>query len=458
MKSRSSLEVSQEASKLKIAKSRGDPKSDELDALIRSNGLVFRQSRQLSVVQSHRLQEVYPETSGAVTGGSQPLNFTFNLGSDFVCWPNSWLEVSLSTLGTAAAETSGFGQGSAANILSECIFLSQSGMEILRETNKSLYVKQQDYQSQKRSYFQQDGQIMGYGLIRATEGDGIPLAASTAQLTAGNGVYGTAVKFAIPMSRVLHGLNINKLLPGIGFLSGSRLQITTAAIEQAFLSSAATVVSYQISSARIMLDTYSLANSVLQRINEVSANNGLEVEMPTYAHVSQSITSTGVQLDFREAVSRATECFAVARLNSSVSSKTADSLASKAYNFSSYRFQLGSEYMPVNSVTDPVTAYMHATHYLRSKMLYSDVDIGSISYLGYTAAYSAASIFGGGHGFVATPLERFSLVSSGVMVNGSRILSLSGTELDGASSLSIDMFVKYIRLARIYFNKLQVDK
>jgi hypothetical protein len=225
------------------------------------------------------------------------------------------------------------------------------------------------------------------------------------------------------------------------------------------------VTGYTVSNPVLMLDTYTLADSILSKLNEISANNSLEIEFPTHTHLSTSTTSTKILADIKDSVSRANFAMMKSRDPAIIVDDTADSFASVANDMSSFRWKYGSQYFPNSEMKiDDVGSYkaMYAW-FLQQTGKFGDAGIHSgsaVHYTGFTDAPTASGaecIYEGGHACVVVDLERNHVLGgSGLKINGSRMLTLDVT-LANADTLQNDIFLEYNRLVRVWLNKVQVD-
>lgn len=279
----------------------------------------------------------------------------------------------------------------------------------------------------------------------------------------------------------------------------------------------AAVTQYTILAPEFALCSVQLSDSIQRTLNEVSATEGLEIVYTdmdlTTSPVGADIQGASMYTEVRKSASRALGAYAriVPVIKQTAIDQCSDSNASAiifaedtkggAKGWMDYQFQLGSLYFPQQKVTgksaadfDPV-AYAYTLE--ASKMLsglqtcmltlrgqicqssgYTTVTQETSSVSCALNPYSAppdilsqdrfyelgkpGSFCGGGH-VLAVSLERSSLFQlSGIPINNSRVLAFRGTfsgrPTDYMTSFRLNIYLKYVKLARIFLTNVEVEQ
>lgn len=274
------------------------------------------------------------------------------------------------------------------------------------------------------------------------------------------------------------------------------------------------VSSYTINAPEFSLCSIQLSDAIQRKLNEFSAVNGLEIVYTdfdlTTSPITSSINGTSVYTEVRKSASRALAAYArlvptfskqeveiQADSNRSVIMFNED-IKSGGKGWTEYQWQLGSLYFPQQKVQgktafdlDPV-AYAHtleAVDRLHGKgscflalsvngSASRSVDAQSTN-LDYFRNLSASApdtfsqervyvtgqpgtFCGGGH-VIAVSLERSSLFNlSGIPINNSRVLALRGTfsgvPTSYSNSFRLNIYLKFVKLARIFLNNVEVEQ
>lgn len=263
------------------------------------------------------------------------------------------------------------------------------------------------------------------------------------------------------------------------------------------------IPSYVISDIHFQLKSVQLTDSAQRILNEHSAVNGLEIVYPDYQNTQiQQNASGSTFVEVRHAASRALSAFAVVRHQDSIDAQTVDSFASSYNRLKTWQWRLGSLYFPnqpmstktgdaidanPETYTYALDAFGKLTGGGRCAVKYGDwltphehaVSAGSFyskNTPGPAQTICSADEFSGLQ-VIPVSLERSTLFNlSGIPINNSRVLSFHGTfDATGRSSMSkngkylptysedskplvIDLFLKYVRLARVFLNNVEVEQ
>jgi len=403
-------------------------------------------------------------------------------------------------LKTGVVTTSGwFGKnGSAMNLLESITITSRSGDEVVRINHADLlhYVT---------TAFRNNTDYI----------DTVATAAGYAE-TANGEYHAKNVNFySIPLSLISDLFGYGRLMPPM-LLSGLRISITWSsparafcALEHAGFTAQTAVPSYEIINPYISLYSVQLTDGTQRALNEMSATNGLEIVYcdwePTNA-AYESNASMSAQLEVRKAASRALAAFAVTRVTDNINSGIQDSYATSPWQYRRWQWQLGSLYFPqqplvastdggTGSTQDWTVLNNTAESYKQALIAFGTYKQGGqrsavhyrntgshleaepeqqmitgtsntynqVAYANRGIAASFAGEWGtycNGMSVLGCQLERSDLFNlSGVPINNSRVLSLR-VEYDAASASkrTLTVFLKYVRLARLFLNNVEVEQ
>lgn len=279
---------------------------------------------------------------------------------------------------------------------------------------------------------------------------------------------------------------------------------------------AATIPSYTIDDIYFTLKSVQLTDSVQRILNETSAVNGLEIVYTDYQNTQQTFSTVGpVYMEVRHAASRALRAIVATRCQSATALPTSDSLATTGNLFSRWQFRLGSLYFPHQPIKNET-----AIENINQTYLYTADAMGkvagaprcSVGMEQYTSEYEKAILRGGKYAQllgnattgqplttvehktafdtrypkndvdttrwltqnrfcsnapIAVSLERSTLFNlSGIPINNSRVLSFHGTWEKPSDTtttpaygvITMDIFLEYVRLARVFLNNVEIEQ
>lgn len=265
---------------------------------------------------------------------------------------------------------------------------------------------------------------------------------------------------------------------------------------------------YEIINPYVSLYAVQLTDGVQRALNEMSATNGLEIVYCDWEATEQSYTdskSTTVQLEVRKAASRALKAIAITRDTDKINAAASDSYATTEWDYRKWQWQLGSLYFPQqpvlaldeNTDTSNEVANSLAESYKHALITFGSYKNGRmasavpfrdkenfLSPAWYTKALPQTTAntpweetavlnggvlaskngqwgtFSNGLSVVGVLLERSDLFNlSGVPINNSRVLSFrTQYESDGDVKRTLTIFLKYVRLARVFLNNVEVEQ
>lgn len=275
------------------------------------------------------------------------------------------------------------------------------------------------------------------------------------------------------------------------------------AFHNKFLTPDTPLANYVINQPEIALCSIQLTDAIQRTLNEFSSINGLEIVYADYDRTSTPLQGNSVPIytEVRKSASRALAAFGRV-VNASPSPYRYDSFAS-AFNvyWNNYQWQLGSLYFPQQRVEsretvpelkrDGVLVSMYSytqdafdRYHPKAAPTMATMRGTGIEYnvwqrhptethaghepSQYLAPYSAFGKWGSfvnGATTVATTLERSTLFDlSGIPINNSRVLALRGEVDMSAYALDLNfraqlfIFLKYVRLARVFLVNCEVEQ
>lgn len=268
------------------------------------------------------------------------------------------------------------------------------------------------------------------------------------------------------------------------------------------------ITAYTIINPYISMYAVQLTDGVQRALNELSATNGLEIVYCDWEATEQSYgasSNTTVQLEVRKAASRALKALAITRDTDKINAAASDSYATIGWDYRKWQWQLGSLYFPQqpvlasseNTAVDNQVAntlgesYKHAlitfgtykngkmssavpfrdtSNFLASEWHADDIKSASAETPWREVAVANGGILASNNGqwgtysngmsVVGVLLERSDLFNlSGVPINNSRVLSFrTQYESSGSPKRTLTVFLKYVRLARVFLNNVEVEQ
>lgn len=404
----------------------------EKNALMEVNDIEYEFPKNLSVVNRRVLiRSNFNKSSYAHT---ETATCYLNSGDWYVDGKNSYLYFSVLVIGACAT-----GDGSLANLVNSITFTSKSGTEIERQLQAGDIRIIEDRYRCSGDWFNSAGQVMGY-LGGAAYND------------APVGVVPSAeIDCCIPLGKLL-GLGRTEALLPSQLVGGARIDITFNTPQLALVGTAAlAAATYTITNPSIVLDSYLFNDGVLRQLNSMAASRGLDVYFDTFDHSRTTTAATSINMDARKAVSRAQYVVARTRLDSALDgtindNPTISEVLSPTTSWATYQFNLGGLYFPNAPVSTEIEMCQNAL-YCYGKMGYCDKpgSVGSVAFMARNAIACAT-------------LERSSVLAlSGLPVSSARVLSLNGT-FDDAQSRTTDMYLNYIKVAKVFLNRCIVKE
>lgn len=245
----------------------------------------------------------------------------------------------------------------------------------------------------------------------------------------------------------------------------------------------------RISKPLIQVESFTLTDSIVRKLSQVSAESGLEWYF-TAIHQSQITTSqTDNAIQISRALSRANSVIIKTRRNGDVGNALADSFASEPWDLqrtatdtggamtanralngtmNAFQVQLGAQYIPAATLTD-IPWFIHSALMAFSTFRRTDEMVG-VSNMEFTGAdfvrsylvanATTADIYAGSLAIAAVPLETSStLQQSGSPISAQRTAVVNIGYLDAPAAGTIrriDLFVPYEKLATLFLDSVVV--
>jgi hypothetical protein len=462
--------------------------------LVSLNRLDYVLQPDLSVVTSRTVKRHFFQQN-AYQNGNRAIAI-LNSGAEYIDPQNSYLQfnVQIRTPRTGASGNSVYflGVGSALNFIKRAILTSRSGDELERCDEVGQLACVLDRYMHGNNWLETHGKMMGYesgypGIITANENKGTEM---TVPLTSTAPNVSPIYQYIIPLS-CLFGMfrSFDRLLPSM-LMSGLRIELEFESGLRSMISDDTKAYAYEIQSPEIVLDSYTLTDSIQRVLNEESAIRGLELVYTSfYYHSAQpktmADTKQAVNIEVRKAVSRALGVLTKIRPQDKVdSSPLIDYYRSKPFATSSYQLRLGSLYFPHQPIVDKGAIdsclkemYWHTMHgfgkiktpsapscvtpYDGQQQLVNQNDKKAVditTYPSYKLGMQA----------IYTDLERSTTQRlTGIPVNNSRVAEVQMTDVFWVSPTSsgeqytgwtVDVWLHYVRLARVFLQNVEIEE
>ena len=453
------------------------------NAMIHVNNLTYTLDPDLSVaVNNTHKNHFFQQT--AYTNQQRAICI-LNSGADYIDTTRSFLSFRVAATCATNNTAAWFGEnGSALNLINRITISSRSGDELSRVRSLNLLAASRLPYQMDKAWARTTGEMAGFGK---------QFTCSAAAPGAGDGLI-----VNIPLYLLSDFFGYNRLMPAM-LMSGLRIEIEWEEPSVAFttLTTATNsgepgiaadaldlnvkapvntaITSYQVDNIFISAKSVQLTDATQRALNEMSAVNGLEIVYTDWETTQLDINANSINMEVRKASSRALA--ALMRVRPAIPLQTdatlytnpiAESFASEGWDFTQYQWQLGSLYFPQQPIKSRTPAaagscpeaYAHALDCFDKLQpnsrpplcrLYADTTSG----LG-TLMYERKA-FTSGASTIGVTLERSSLFQlSGIPINNSRVLSFQGT-FANSRNRNVTIFLKYVKLARVFLNNVEVE-
>lgn len=423
----------------------------DLSVMMKMNNLAYAPPMDASVVNSRQILRLNFQNTGFTVGsGGQNVQMIINSGDFWVWSPGCAITFDIAVnSGTAIFNnTAGVFDGlSAFNLIDTYNHLHRSGDQLDTVTHVGPLAQM----------------VLNY-----SEGEDIKNYQSL--MGSGATIGTTAIRVVLPLSVVSGFWGSRQLIPA-QLLAGSLLQLQFAPFLTAFKIAGGSPTQYTISNLSLILDCYDLFDSAKKALMVQMANvktQGIQYCYGSWWNISQTTSSNALSFDFNYSCGRSILALGKSRLTTNINSGAQDSIGSEPYNYTNYRWRLGSSFIPLDQVGSSAESYFYTQNAFKNYKL-MDLDYkcplsvripfrdgsSTIAYTtgeGATAAASAVVA-------IAADLQRNQIVGaySGQPTNNSRLLSLSAT-FSESSPRTYDLFLYHLRCANTMLDNVVVDK
>ena len=388
-----------------------------IDQLIVSNQLEYKYGQALSVVKQRRL--IQHHSTLTTYSPSNTMSILFNNSDDLILGPTSVLYFSIYTDNPAH-----FGEGSALNLFSESTTMHRTGVELSREINKNVYMRNKIPWTTTPQWRERNGSLMylqkrdeatARAEVKAfydvANGGGTPAQqltlyeavahttnaasdvysvaaaasdeASASSTTIFNAVQeyvdqhdfdftqadyqnlstssSTPTRIGIPLSMINGLFSTDKMIPHF-MTSGLRLNLSLDTVTNALISVGTAATTFTITNVYVAADSFIVNDAILEELNEKSADGNLLFAFDTYSHVPKTITAPTLHMTAEKALSTCARAWAISRQTNAVNTAAYDSLGSEGQScISEFRYRLGSQYYPSSSALTNTAEMYHWT-------------------------------------------------------------------------------------------------
>ena len=417
------------------------------ESLLQINQLDYKLPPQISLAS--RTNHVINYSQQASYAQANTVIFDCQTGSQFVDPACSYLRFTV----TPSDSVHSFGSGSSKNLFSRIVVRTATGKELSRVEDANLLMKILDVYNKPDTWRQTLGVNQGYSLTseNAAYGDIVP---------------STGKVFVIPIQDLFpcmspHGA---KLVPP-NIMSGLRIEMTLASPNEAFSGRAQgsllTLASYTVTNCEMHFKVYELADQFQRKIQEMS-QSGLNYLYKEHFHTIVSPGSTSsINMDVKKACSKALCARILTRKTAILAVDGRDNMASAPYNYNKIQAHIGSTYYPNQPLqisatpsADNIAEAYHYAVYANDKLeAWSPPGVTPNQFLGRDNT-GTSDIFSSG--IVAFNLNKSNVSDlAGVTTSNSRAFLVDLTQ-DTAVSVRLDVYLTFLRLAKIYLSNTVV--
>jgi hypothetical protein len=349
-------------------------------------------------------------------------------GSHYVDWSKSYLKFTVNVK-DAGNKNYTFNGGSAFNFIRDVIVTSRSGVEVDRCNNVNLLRHHLDAYHNTNEWYACEGALIGYKIT------------PTATDYATNNTY----TFLLPMNKICGIFDTPGVLMPSYLASGLRIEIQTDNIANAIEYDAASATPLvEFTNLSIVCDSFQLTESAQRQMSKISSTNGLEFPFHTWAHSPFTVAAANAFLEVRKSVSRALKAIAVCRQSTELNDELKDGFKAETFAVSKSQWRVGSQYFPQNP-TDGAEEHFHQALYTLERL---NGKMQTVQASEYEARY----------GILSCTVERSHIIADASLpLNNSRSMGLDIT-FTGSSTRQVDVFLKYLKLARLFISNVVIKE
>ena len=432
------------------------------------NKISYSLPSNLSVVERRTNKVNYADQNTYTSTSGSEVVIRLQASTDYVYGPNCFLAMDINVDAAANAEPIGFANNTAMSLFSRVLYEDRSGAELERNSSVGRYVAQVQPLHWSKEY-------IANGVANAGQlFSGNPLYAGAGPVPNDNEYeYNGAVAnydlkaspltVIIPLRWFLGVFNNETLIPSM-LVSGSLIRLQLARIGEALqdLGGGSNATSYQISNARVVLDSLSLSPVVQKNLMEQSqSGGGLDYTYETVYHQSASPnTNSSFNLQINKAVSRCQKLYWSSRAETTPADFVHDNLGTCKINVSQLDYRCGDMFFPQKVISvngDPTKngAELYENTLQSIHRMKTNIDPPSVSkneFLNSGELINATPADNDNNGKVVH-CQSFEMSSalefSGLSVNNSRTLeariNFTGTQ---PAPQVIDAWICYLKLAK----------
>ena len=502
----------------------GQDEKADISSLLEVNRLDYRLPPSLSIATS-RSMKVYKSMESTYIAGSAQMQFTLSSGATYVDFLNSFLRfkvempTALSSANPKMPAHCGWAQ-----LIRQIRIVHSSGVEIDR-TKDSVgeWIQIQNYYDRSEACRRTQGSLYSLNdtsrpaslsvsnttIERAKEGLNDPTDNEGDYLPGDNGEgfaqdRDTSSKIydvCIPLSHIAGFFNVDLLAPSflaaglqvhIDFYNGKHFfQCGTNARGLPF-----TTVPFagdlKIKSPEMHLETFTLTDSILRKLSQISASSGLEWYFDAVHQMNHTVGESDLSMQITRALSRANNVIVKTRNASYLGNSIVDSYASQiwaqtekeggptdaVYNtnlvgdkyqdgtLEEFQVQLGAQYIPSRSLATKKEV-MHSSMKTFSQFRRSD-EVGGVDDAQFSGMRTntlidpAAGVYLSGLAVAAVPLESSStLQQSGAAISAQRtaVVNMKWKGVSNGTNFGlrrVDAFVVYSKLCTLFLDSVVV--
>jgi hypothetical protein len=431
------------------------------------NKISYSLPSNLSVVERRTNKVNYADQNTYVSTSGSEVVIRLQASTDYVYGPNCYLAMDINVDAAANGNPIGFVNNTAMSLFSRVLYEDRSGAELERNSSVGRYVAQVQPLHWSKEYIS-NGVANAGQLFSGNQAYAAAVPADNDYLfngtTANYDLKASPLTVIIPLRWFLGVFNNETLIPSM-LVSGSLIRLQLARIGDALqnLSGAGSdATSYQISNARVVLDSLSLSPVVQKNLMEQSqSGGGLDYTYETVYHQSASPnTNSSFNLQINKAVSRCQKLYWSSRAETTPADFDHDNLGTCKINVSQLDYRLGDMFFPQKVISvngDPTKngGELYENTLQSIHRMKTNIDPPSVSkneFLNSGEVISAVAADNDNNGKVVH-CQSFEMSSalefSGLAVNNSRTLEarINFTGTQDAPQV-IDAWICYLKLAK----------
>ena len=246
------------------------------------------------------------------------------------------------------------------------------------------------------------------------------------------------VEYNIPMG-FLSGLFEKEQLCPSALSAGLRIEITLASVGTVH-DAANPPTNFIVSDVYCNLDSYKLTDPALSILNTMaSSKDGLVFEFRDYSSTSnqKDVNVSSFSFESRKTAAIANHVLVTRRTTSDIGNAASDSFKSITYDAGeNYQFRVGNLYLPQQNVLGIKSGYAHAAYCLNRVNKHKELGVNIADFTNF-------------NGIMCANLERYYLNLSGLALNNSNSLNLSGSTV-AVLAETMNIFMNYTLRAQIF--------